>query len=139
MSAQLDTGPEGRPGQDEELADSDQKSPEHLEQDEEPGEQAVTENEAPLEEPEDVEEDVQEDVEEDVEDRVLEYLEEAREEGAQEMTNGSTFRKFKAPSEMDEPDRELEQDPPAAELDQPPSSVGSFSNPDDTPSLQVCN
>jgi hypothetical protein len=70
------------------------------------------------------------------EERVLEYLQEARgeENGGGETkqpSNGSAFRKFKATDEGNE-----------AGLPSPtsraPSSAGSYSTPDDTPSLHVC-
>ena len=87
--------------------------------------------------------------------RMLEYLEEARKEGkakekekeyegggggeedGEEMTgfpaNGSAFRRFKAVDEaLDEADALLLSDSARA-----PSSAGSFSNPDDSPSLHV--
>ena len=70
-------------------------------------------------------------------DKMLAYLQEAREkrEGQDEMpvgllTTGAAFRKFK--TEQDEAEA---LDPGAP--DRAPSSAGSYSTPDDTPSLRV--
>lgn len=62
--------------------------------------------------------------------RVLAYLQEAREEDGVEngYKNGSTFRKFKVAN--DEGATRLE------EIERMTSSVGSYSTPDDTPSIQ---
>jgi hypothetical protein len=64
--------------------------------------------------------------------RMLEYLQEAREEeeGIGELANGSTFRKFKRDGEAQVAEA-LPEDVRA------PSSAGSYSTPDDTPSLHV--
>ncbi|KAF8543450.1 Golgi CORVET complex core vacuolar protein 8-domain-containing protein [Trichophaea hybrida] len=67
------------------------------------------------------------------EDRMLEYLQEAREEeGGEGMAgqpmNGSAFRKFKAMEEAHEVDV-------LSNTNRSPSSAGSYSTPDDTPSL----
>lgn len=72
--------------------------------------------------------------EDSVDGRVLEYLQEARGEEVGEveaglLTNGSAFRRFKAEDEAQGP----------SSPDRAPSSTGSYSTPDDTPSLHVCN
>lgn len=86
-----------------------------------------------------------------VNDRMLELLEEAREEMAEEraeeetigdIENGTGFKKFQRTNI--EPEDHVDEDLPAGGRGSeemaspaPPSSVGSFSNPDDTPSVQV--
>jgi hypothetical protein len=67
--------------------------------------------------------------------RVLEYLQEAREEengGGGLPANGSAFRKFKVTDEGHEADV------PSPTGGRALSSAGSYSTPDDTPSLHVC-
>jgi hypothetical protein len=67
--------------------------------------------------------------------RVLEYLQEAREEengGGGLPANGSAFRKFKVTDEAHEADV------PSPTGGRALSSAGSYSTPDDTPSLHVC-
>jgi hypothetical protein len=69
-------------------------------------------------------------------DRMLEYLQEAREEeGSDDVAglpvNGSAFRKFKTVEDGHEIDV-------LSDTNRAPSSAGSYSTPDDTPSLHVC-
>lgn len=84
-------------------------------------------------------------------DRMLELLEEAREEMAEEradeenagnLENGTGFKKFQRTNteSVDHADEDLPAGGEGSEgvgSPAPPSSVGSFSNPDDTPSAQV--
>ncbi|TGZ81830.1 hypothetical protein EX30DRAFT_340258 [Ascodesmis nigricans] len=121
MSAQPDLGPGEMTGQGEELPNG------HHESVEDPGlhEEELVEavNGATLEDAEQ---------KKDGDNRVLEYLEEAMVEAKEATSDGPSFRKFRTPSEPEEPELE----PPSEQLDdRPPSSTGSYSNPDDTPSL----
>lgn len=65
---------------------------------------------------------------------LLSYLQEARTEQESEdksglITPGPTFKKFQSAASIEAPD---------TTPDRPPSSAGSYSTPDDTPSLHVC-
>lgn len=82
--------------------------------------------------------------EDDSADRMLEYLQEARGERAAEedavdtglLTNGSVFRKFKNDQDAQDVDDAA---PAPGAPDRSASSTGSYSTPDDTPSLRVCS
>jgi hypothetical protein len=101
---------------------------------EQPAEEAVTET-IGTEQPAEIEATkVPEEPVEDDSSHLLSYLQEARTEQESEdksglITPGPTFKKFQSAASIEAPD---------ATPDRPPSSVGSYSTPDDTPSLRVC-